>query len=124
MQEGVTGEGRVPSELSHQGVGSVRPRASRAAAAARDIEGGPRPSGRGLCRQSSIMGIAEAVAINTAKASFPDWRWQMFEHQRQKGLKNHVLTATPARGIAELAAKREMAVPMHHRPYRDQQPLP
>ncbi len=62
--------------------------------------------------------------INTAKMSFPEWRWQMFEHQRQKGLKDRVLTATPARGIAELAAKREMAVPMHHRPDGHQQPQP
>src|SRR5258708_32195664 len=47
----------------------------------------------------------------------------MLERQRQKGLQNHVLAATPARGIAEFAAKRQMAVAVHHRPYRDQQPL-
>ena len=72
-------------------------------------------------RQSqTATGSAEAMENQYAKTSLPEWQRQMFERQGQKGLKNHVLTSTPARGIVKFSAKREMAVPVHHRPYGDQ----
>ena len=70
-------------------------------------------------QSQTATGSAGAVENQYREASFPEWQRQIFERQGQEGLKNHILTSTPARRIVKFSAKREMAVPMHHRPYGD-----